>query len=324
MNKKELSLIIIKILSLTVLLVAVNGVGSRLLPAADSAPRAPEAVVADPLPAQPSGSFLGIVFLVLLLQTAALAYPVLRARWRGWRLVAAVALLYFGTVTFMSQIESLIYLGGKMPDGMVVGLFAMGLFNAVVFAPILVLVLGEWRGEMDVGGQPTSAEGSRRAREPWVSRALLAGAAFLALYYLFGYYVAWQNPVLREYYGGTDPGSFFAQVLSVVQVTPWMLPVQFVRGLLWVGMGLLVIRMMRGGWWESGLALAALFAVPSLYLLLPNEMMPEPVRMAHLIETVPYQFLFGWLVAWLFRTRDLAAAGTDVDPAGPARAAQEG
>lgn len=322
MNKKELSLIMLKILLLTVVLVAVNGAGSLLLPTTENAPPDPAAVATDPPPAQSSGSFFAVLFVVLLLQTVALAYPVLRARWHGWRLVATVALLYFGTVTFMSQIESLIYLGGKMPEGMVRGLFAMGLFNAVVFAPILVLVLGKWRSESGADAPRASTQEPRHGLGPWLSRALLAGAAYLALYYLFGYYVAWQDPGLREYYGGTDPGSFIAQILSVVRATPWMLPVQFVRGLLWVGLGLLVVRMMRGGWWESGLALAMLFAMPSFYLLLPNEMMPEPIRMAHLVETLPYQFLFGWLVAWLFRAARLVAAGSDTDPAGQRRARQ--
>jgi hypothetical protein len=142
---------------------------------------------------------------------------------------------------------------------------------------------------------------------------LIAGAVFLALYYLFGYYVAWQNPTVREYYGGSDPGSFFAQILSVTRDTPWMLPVQFVRGLLWVGLGLLVVRMMRGGWKESGLAASLLFAVPSLYLLLPNPMMPESVRVAHLVETLPYQFLFGWLIAWLFRSPGRVALSPAVE-----------
>jgi len=40
--------------------------------------------------------------------------------------------------------------------------------------------------------------------------------------------------------------------------------------LLRVGLGLLVVCMMRGGWWEACLATALLFAVPCLYLLIPT------------------------------------------------------
>ena len=87
---------------------------------------------------------------------------------------------------------------------------------------------------------------------------------------------------------------------GIAQGTPWMIPFQYLRGLMWVGLAILVIRIMKGAWWEAGLATALLFAVPSLYLLLPNELMPEPIRMGHLIETLPYQFMFGWFAAWLF------------------------
>ena len=76
---------------------------------------------------------------------------------------------------------------------------------------------------------------------------------------------------------------------------------QFLRSLLWVLLALLVIRMMKGRWWERGLATSFIFTMPAVYLLYPNPLMPEDVRMMHLLETAPYQFLFGWFAAWLFR-----------------------
>jgi hypothetical protein len=182
-----------------------------------------------------------------------------------------------------------------MPEGMQSGLFVMGAVAAVLFAPGAVLVLGKWKKEADASIE------HRQPASPgeWTWKIAVLGLVFLSLYYLFGYFVAWQIPAVRDYYGGTDPGSFIAQMKNVVIGQPWMVPYQYLRGLLWAGLAVLVIRMMKGRWWEGGLAASILFAVPSLYLLLPNEMMPEPVRMAHLIETLPYQFLFGWIAAWL-------------------------
>jgi hypothetical protein len=55
--------------------------------------------------------------------------------------------------------------------------------------------------------------------------------------------------------------------------------------------------MMKGQWWEAGLAVALLFGVVATsLLLLPNPLMPQEVRMAHLLETATSNFLFGWLV----------------------------
>jgi hypothetical protein len=58
--------------------------------------------------------------------------------------------------------------------------------------------------------------------------------------------------------------------------------------------------MMHGQWWQAGLAVASLFSVlMGVQLLLPNEFMPEAIRMAHFVEIMSSNFLFGWIVVWL-------------------------
>jgi hypothetical protein len=260
----------------------VSGVASNLLPAS--------AVGGD------STGEIGmtLVLTILLAQVVALAIPIVRSRWNGWRLATAMVVVYFGTVTFMNQVESLVYLDDKMPKGFLSGLFLMGFVIAAVFSPIAVVTLGKWKT------MPSSTEVLAPALRlgKWGWRVAAAGLVYLCLYYLFGYYIPWQDPEIRAYYGGTDPGSFLAQMKTVAQGSPWMIPFQYVRGVLWVLLALLVIRSMRGPWWHAGLATAILFALPSLYLLFPNPIMPEFVRMTHLFETLPYQFLFGWFLAW--------------------------
>jgi hypothetical protein len=294
MKTQDLSLLAAKILALAVILMLINGQASLLLPGVPAAGSAGESAAA---PAPPSGSFMALVAAVMLLQTIALAYPIVRSRWHGWRLALAVFVLYFGTVTFLSQIESLVYLDGKMPEGMLPALFAMGLVTAFVFSPLAVLVLGRWRRKSVPG--PRQRFRLPESAAEWWCKAAIGGLVFVALYYLFGYYVAWQNPELRAYYGGEDPGSFLAQMRGIVVATPWMLPFQFVRGLAWVGLAVLVLRIMGGHRWEGGLAVALLFTVPVVYLLFPNPMMPDEIRLTHLVETAPYQFLFGWFIVWL-------------------------
>ncbi len=288
-----------KVIALTLVLMVASGIGSKMLPVTAPSEEASGAAAAGAA-AAPAPSFLGLVLAVMFAQVVALSLPIVRSRWHGWRLTATIFLVHFGTVTFLNQIESLVYLDDKLPDGFVSGLLSMGLFTAAVFAPIAVVTLGRWRPAPSPAGE-TARPGTGLGR--WAWRVPAAGVVYVALYYLFGYYVAWQSPELRAYYGGTDPGSFLAQMSGIVRTTPWMLPLQFVRGLGWVALGLLVIRAMKGAWWQGGLATALLFAVPCLYLLLPNPMMPEVVTRLHLVETLPYQFLFGGFLAWFFRAR---------------------
>jgi len=84
---------------------------------------------------------------------------------------------------------------------------------------------------------------------------------------------------------------------SVLRDTPLLVPLQIVRAILWSAIAVVVIRMMKGPWWEAGLAVALLFAVVlSSQLLLPNPLMPADVRRVHLVETASSNFIFGWLI----------------------------
>ena len=283
-----------KILVLTILLMIISAVGSQFIPATSDQ-------AAEAAGQSQSGAFFALVITLMFLQTVALAYPVLRSRWLGWKLVLAVFVLYASAGTVLSQMETFIYLGDRISPEMQLGIWGMGLFTAAVFSPLLVLVLGKWRRP---AGSPAAVPEPAGRRWPLKWTLPLGAAVFLCLYYLFGYYVAWKDPALREYYQGTDPGSFFAQMRNVIESTPWMLPLQYVRGLLWTLLALMAVRMIKGPWWEAGIALALVFTVPSLYLLLPNTLMPDSVRLTHLVETAPYQFLFGWFAAWLLARRD--------------------
>lgn len=83
-----------------------------------------------------------------------------------------------------------------------------------------------------------------------------------------------------------------------------MKPLQVVRAMLWAAIAVPVIRMMKGQWWEAGLAVALLFGVVGTsLLLLPNPLMPPEVRMTHLLETASSNFLFGWLLVLVFLKR---------------------
>jgi len=97
-----------------------------------------------------------------------------------------------------------------------------------------------------------------------------------------------------------DPGSFITHLGNLIRTEPLLFLLQLARGLLWAAIAVPVIKMMKGEWWEGGLAVALLFTMTSALLLLPNPLMPSAVRMAHLLETATSNFLFGWLVAIIF------------------------
>ena len=246
---------------------------------------------------------------VCSLDTIVLTYLILRSRWAGWRLTAAVFFVFYGVMTFMSQIESAVFLT-RLPSGMVPRLFLMGALIAAPFSVLAVLILGKRKAEtVDIQRQsrlvmPTSE---------WAWKLVVIALIYLILYFTFGYFIAWRNPAVLKYYGGIDEGSFLAHMGTVLRSTPWLIPFQIVRAMCWVALALPVIRMLKGQWPETALAIGVLFAVVmNAQLLLPNRYMPEPVRMAHLVETASSNFIFGILIGWLLTERDAFGYNTPI------------
>ena len=233
---------------------------------------------------------------VCFLTTAVLTYLILRSRWAGWKLAVTMFLVYYGVATFMGQIESAVFIT-RLPPGALPRLFLMGALVAAPFAALAVLILGKRKASTADTGPNTRLHMS--ARE-WAWRLAVIAVVYVILYFTFGYFVAWRQPEVRAYYNGVDTGSFAAHMGMVARDTPWLIPFQVLRALLWTVLALPVVRMMKGGRLETALAVGLLFAVVmNAQLLLPNPYMPDAVRMAHLLETASSNFLFGAFVGWL-------------------------
>ena len=245
------------------------------------------------------------LLLAFLLETAVLSLLITQARWAGWRLAGAIFVLLYGIKTVMAQMETAVFLSQThLTPETVSRLFLIGLLVALPFALVSVLLWGKWR-------TPSHLASLQPPR--WQLWAALAGL-YLLLYFIFGYAIAWQNPAVRVYYGGQDWGSFGQHMLFVLRDTPWLIPFQFVRGFLWLGFIWLLLQMLSGSRWSVALLVGITLAVlMNAQLLITNPYMPETVRLAHLLETAPSNFLFGVVAGWLFLAPQ-AAVGDELCP----------
>ena len=222
------------------------------------------------------------------------AWIIRRSKWRGLKLIAALVCTFYGLMTFISQIETIAYLRAKMPPGLIKNLFVMGAIVAFLFVPLAVLIMGKIRGPEQPPAERVVTLKSQGAR------FCILAIVYVVLYYLFGYYVAWQNPEVRLYYSGTtELKSFYQGMHSTVMGTPWMLPFQFGRGLLWALFAYPVIRMLNTRRIETAGIIAALFGVWSFVLLVPNPLMPTSVAHSHFWETLWCDLLLGAIVGWV-------------------------
>ncbi|NOH03224.1 MAG: hypothetical protein HND47_15315 [Chloroflexi bacterium] len=240
-----------------------------------------------------------MVLVVSAVNALILSYLALRSRWHGWKLAGALFLAQYGIETFMMQIETVVFNQAlQLTWEQAVTLFVSGFVRALIFAPLAVVVLGKTRKDESATTENTRLVFS--ARE-WATRLTILAALYAVIYFVFGYFVAWQSPDLRQFYSGsTDILPFFAHMARTLTTDPIVVLVQFVRGYLWVLIVLPVVRMFKGGTIETCFALVLLLAVMSTdFVLFPNPYMPEAVRIAHFTELWSSMVLFGVLTGWV-------------------------
>ena len=253
-------------------------------------------------PASLAGMTVLAPVLFCVLVAAVLSWMIARSALSGWPLVGAVFLAYFGLGTFMLQIESVVFLPRHLPPGFVNRLFAMGAAMGLVAAPAAVWIHRRFRPSPSEGRVPS---GIPAAPGEWTLRLAWLAAAYVALYFLAGYFIAYRNPDVVAYYDDANVGSFAAQMLKVWRTAPWLFALQVLRGILWVTCVIPFIVSFRGRPWELPLLVGCAFSVWLVMLLVPNPYMPESVRMSHLVETASSNFVFGCIVGASFvRSRE--------------------
>ncbi|MEN8374819.1 MAG: hypothetical protein ABFS34_05165 [Gemmatimonadota bacterium] len=231
---------------------------------------------------------LGANVAVALLYSAALAHPVMRSRWLGRSLAAATFVALAGIIVVLPWIELVIFNLREVPADSIGPVFILHLITFAAFAPIVVRIFGRHDSS---GGAPAEEENRRLRLTPWSWTWRLPAISFsyVLLYVLFGVFVAWRAPAIREFYENVQMPSIGTILLTQVG-----------RGLIWAAIAMPIVRMMRGPRWETALTLGVLFSVlMSAGLLMPNPILPVDVRMVHLVEVSASNFLFGLVVGWL-------------------------
>ena len=108
---KTAASVVLRVLALTIILFICFGVAAGVVGVAGNSQTSGQA-----------GGGAVPLLMVCLLETAILTYLILRSRWTGWRLAAAVFFVFYGVTTFMPQIESAVFLT-RLPPGFLPRLF---------------------------------------------------------------------------------------------------------------------------------------------------------------------------------------------------------
>lgn len=241
-------------------------------------------------PSDPKTVTLATLF-VSFLSIGAISYPIMKSRWAGWKLISIVFMMIFGIQTFLTQIETIVflkYLANIVPTDMIPLLIVQGILMALLFSPLPVLILGKYKNKTE-SHEPVI---SIRLKE-LILTLLLIGVIYLTIYILLGMVVF--KPLA---------GQAFDAYYGNLKLPQWIIPFQIVRGIIWAIIALPVIQMMKGEKWEKGLAVALLFSIlMGALLLIPTGIMPDKIRISHFIEVASSNFVFGWIVVWLLNKK---------------------
>ncbi|MCW5514747.1 hypothetical protein [Muriicola sp. Z0-33] len=246
-----------------------------------------------------------IFFLVSALNAGIILQLIYKARYRGWELAGYVFLVSFGIQYFMSQIETVWFndsLG--LPGNGIAAIVLGGACTLAAFSVIATWITGKFKSKPDKSDDGVPHKFS-------IKRILFLSAVIWPLiYFAFGYFVAWQFEDVRLLYSGTTEMDSFVEIMKG-NFQSGLYLFQILRGFLWILIGILVLKMARGNKISNGVLLGLLFTIlGSSGLLLPNPIMPEMVRIAHLIETSTSDFIWGFIIVWtLWRP----VAGTEVE-----------
>jgi hypothetical protein len=255
----------------------------------------PDTAISEPGLA-PATSGLLVIALADLLVIGAL---ILTSRWSGWKLAVSLSLAYYGAVTFLMQIETWWFLSSiTVGPQLLPRLFLMGIPTAFLFIPLAVWILGKGRTTADTSPNLALVMSAKQ----WIWKLAAIAVAYLILYWGAGYFIAWQNPELRAFYG--QPGEalpFFTHTANTLRNGPMLFPFQILRALLWTLCALPIIRGSKVNAWWTAVLVGSLFSVPqNVGHILANPLIPiASVRLSHLVETASSTFIFGTIVVWL-------------------------
>jgi hypothetical protein len=261
-------------------------------------------LVAPYLPAAPAepGPFPQLVglLIVCVVNVLVIMSTIHSSRWHGWKLILGMSVAFYLIMTLVTQLETWYFLLGiTVGPALMSRLFLQGIPTAFIFIPMAVLIMGRLR--------PLQDNNAVMAIEPmslkeWLWKLGVIYIAYLVLYYTAGYFIAWQNPELRAFYGSPgDARPFLQQMTHIFTADPWLTPYQLLRTLVWVAGAYLIIRGSRLPMWQTAFVVGLALSLPqNIGHILPNPLIPlNSVRLSHLVETASSTFVFGLIVTWL-------------------------
>jgi len=225
------------------------------------------------------------LFLSNLLIASVLTYFVINSVYWGWKLSLVTFLIYFAISHFNTQIEAIIF--NVIDPYISIKYMVIEAVIALITSFVLVLINDKWKED-----HQTKSATFKRSILSWIWRILLADILYLLFYFIAGITLQLIYPEFMDFYQGKIPS------ISLIIKTQI-----FLRGFVFIGIAMLIISATNLSVARRAILIGSAFAILGAIapLIMPNELMPLNVRIAHGFETSISNFLYGFLLSYLFR-----------------------
>jgi hypothetical protein len=233
-----------------------------------------------------------------------------RSSFKGLALIGQLFVLSFGAQVFMAQIETAYFISAfplLNNNFQLYILILRGFITSLLFSLLVTWIIGGF------SKNPCPQTAFMTTSDIAVRHGSWLPVVYLALYLLFGYFVAWRVQEVRLFYGGPVELNGPLQQWGLTLMTKPEFPAfQYFRGVMWM---LCLVPLFMG---FSGkrielvaLSALALALLPTAALAFANPLMPASVSLAHFWEVSISTGIFGALCAWFVPKRMIVARPFD-------------
>lgn len=252
---------------------------------------------------QSSSSPFALILIYSFLNTLILSVFIINSKDRGFKLILKTFIIFYGTQYFMTQIETIYFnYAVKMPLSELTKVLISGGITAIIFSLAAVLILGKYKGKKDSIDLKFIAYTYVSKLIPSI---LLLSFIYVLIYFIFGYFVAWQFADLRQFYSGsTNILNVFQHCAKQFRDDPMLPLFQFIRGILWCGLSIVIINSLKNKGIRTYVITALLFSILiTSPLLFPNAYMPASVRLGHSLELATSMLTYGIISVGILRNK---------------------
>ncbi|MCF8358921.1 MAG: hypothetical protein K9H26_09200 [Prolixibacteraceae bacterium] len=273
---------LLKILGISLLATIIYIIGSTLLPFSESFKEATQ---------NSSPIDLVYLFFVHTWITATIFYIGKKSDWNKNWLLLSLGFVYMAFYSFMTQIEVLFFNDTfeilSKCDGWLIML--ANFLPLIVIVPLTLKIAKK----CFTGTKPIILVKLNTI----LGKVALLAVIYVFIYFLFGYFVAWQFADLRAFYLGTPEKESFFRVMAGNFQNSHIIPFQFLRGVLFATFILPVVLMFRNKRRELLISLILIYTTTAIVLIIPNFLFPDTVRWAHFIEMMTSMTVFS-IISW--------------------------